>query len=173
MNIPLYPIFAKGREIYNNRGACKDVPKSEIFWMNNKTIITIAGFKLWDKAAISMDKTTFFFAEFAWKKKSSASSGGKRCLSYRPTWPPWRQLKSSNKVRASLAELGTLRSADGDGNENVKKAIGLISKTTILHVLHAFLYISFPSLQDYDVKMPNFTFYRGSTQATTKFPLSF
>ena len=38
---------------------------------------------------------------------------------------------------------------------------------------HAFLYISFPSLHDYDVKMPNFTMYRGSTQATTKFPLSF
>ena len=50
---------------------------------------------------------------------------------------------------------------------------GLISKTTILHVHHDFLYISLPSLHDYDVKMPNFTMYRGSTQATTKFPLSF
>ena len=39
--------------------------------MNNKTIITIAGFKLWDKAAISMDKTIFFFAEFAGKKEFS------------------------------------------------------------------------------------------------------
>ena len=35
------------------------------------------------------------------------------------------------------------------------------------------IYISLPSLHDYDVKMPNFTMYRGSTQATTKFPLSF
>ena len=52
-------------------------------------------------------------------------------------------------------------------------AKGLISKTTILHVHHAFLYISLPSLHDYDVKMPNFTVYRGSTQATTKFHLSF
>ena len=68
---------------------------------------------------------------------------------------------------------GTLRSDDGDGNGNATKAIGLISKTTILHVHHAFLYISLPSLHDYDVKMPNFTMYRGSTQATTKFPLSF
>ena len=42
-----------------------------------------------------------------------------------------------------------------------------------LHVHHAFLYISLPSLHDYDVKMPNFTLYRGSTQATTRFPLSF
>ena len=66
--------------------------------------------------------------------------------------------------------LGTLRSDDGDGNEDVKKAISSITKTTILHVRHAFLYISLPSMHDYDVKMPNFTFYIGSTQATTKFP---
>ena len=63
--------------------------------------------------------------------------------------------------------LGTLRSHDGEGNENLKKAIDLIGKTTILHVHHAFLYISLPPLHDYDVKLPNFTFYRGSTQATT------
>ena len=67
----------------------------------------------------------------------------------------------------------TLRSDDGDRNENVTKEIGLITKTTTLHVHHAFLYISLPSLHDYEVKMPNFTFYRGSAQATTKFPLSF
>ena len=36
---------------------------------------------------------------------------------------------------------------------------------------HALLYISLPSLHDYDVKVPNFTFYSGSTQSTTKFPL--
>ena len=63
-----------------------------------------------------------------------------------------------------------LRSQDGDVNGNATKAISLISKTTILH---AFLYISLPSLHDYDVKMPDFTMYRVSTQATTKFPLSF
>ena len=69
--------------------------------------------------------------------------------------------------------IGTLRSHNGDGNENFKKAIGFISKTTILHVHHAFLFISLPSLHDYDEKMPNFTFYRGSTHSKTKFPLSF
>ena len=41
--------------------------------------------------------------------------------------------------------IGTLRSDDGDGNGNATKAVGLISKTTILHVHHAFLYISLPS----------------------------
>ena len=38
----------------------------------------------------------------------------------------------------------------------LQKAIGLVSKTTILHEHHAFLYISLPSLHDYDVKWPNF-----------------
>ena len=72
-----------------------------------------------------------------------------------------------------IAVLGTLRSDDGDGNGDATKAIGLISKTTVLHLHHDFLYISLPSLHDYDVKMPNFTMYKESAQATTKFPLSF
>ena len=33
-----------------------------------------------------------------------------------------------------------------------KKTIGLMSKTTTLHLHHAFLYISLPSLHNYDVK---------------------
>ena len=41
--------------------------------------------------------------------------------------------------------LGTLRSNDSDGGKNVKKTIGLIRKTTTLHVHHAFLYISVPA----------------------------
>ena len=52
----------------------------------------------------------------------------------------------------------TLRNYDGDGKENVKKAIGLMSKTTTLHVHHTFLYTSFLSLHNYDVKWPNFKF---------------
>ena len=38
-----------------------------------------------------------------------------------------------------------------------RTAIGLLSKTTTLHVHHAFL----PLLHDYNVKLPNFTFYEG------------
>ena len=38
--------------------------------------------------------------------------------------------------------VGSFSNDDGNGNENVKKAIGLSSKTTSLHVHHAFLYIS-------------------------------
>ena len=62
--------------------------------------------------------------------------------------------------------LGSFSNDDGDGNQDVKKAIGLLHKTTTLHVYHAFLYISLPSLHDYDVKMPNYKFYGGRKQAT-------
>ena len=81
---------------------------------------------------------------------------------------------SSTEAPAGYLIKGTLRSHDGDGNENFRKAIGLISKTTILHMHHAFLYISLPALHDYDVKLPNFTLYfGGSKQTTTKCSLFF
>ena len=47
-----------------------------------------------------------------------------------------------------------------------------MSKTT-LHVQHAFLYISLSSLHDYDVQMPNYSFYRGHKEVTTKFYFAF
>ena len=46
----------------------------------------------------------------------------------------------------------------GRQRERQKKTKGLISETTTLHEHHAFLYISFLFLDDFDVKMPNFTF---------------
>ena len=50
--------------------------------------------------------------------------------------------------------IWTLRSNDADGNGNVNKTIGLMSKTTTSHVHHTFLYISVPFLLDYDMKLP-------------------
>ena len=44
-----------------------------------------------------------------------------------------------------------------------------IGKTTIPHVHHAFLYISFLTLHDYDVKMPNFRFCGRCEHKTTFF----
>ena len=76
--------------------------------------------------------------------------------------------KMDTSVRRTTDTFGTLRSNDADDNENVKKTIGLINKTTTSHVHHTFLYISFPFLHDYDVKMPNFAFYGGRKQPTTK-----
>jgi len=57
-----------------------------------------------------------------------------------------------------FATIGIVSNDAGDGNENDKKAIAYISKTTTVHVHHSFfLYISKPSLHDCDVKLPNFT----------------
>ena len=72
-----------------------------------------------------------------------------------------------------IALLEPLRCHDSDENENIKKAIGWIGKTTRVRMHHAFLYISLPSLHDYDRKMPNFTRYGGHTQTTFKFSFSF
>ena len=44
--------------------------------------------------------------------------------------------------------IGSFSNDDGDGNENGKKAIGLLRKITTLLVHHTFLYISLPSLHD-------------------------
>ena len=68
--------------------------------------------------------------------------------------------------------IGTLRSNDADGNENVKKTIGFICKTTTLRVHHAFCTFLCPFLHYCDVKTPNFAFYGGRKQATTKFYLT-
>ena len=65
--------------------------------------------------------------------------------------------------------LGGLSNDDRDGNENSKKGIDKIIKTTTLHVHHAFLYISQPSLHHYNVKVPTFTFCRGREHKTTTF----
>ena len=79
-----------------------------------------------------------------------------------------------SKFASRILVIGTLRSNDADGNENVKKkkTFGLISKTTTSHVL-TFLYISFLFLHHYYVKIPNFAIYGGLKQATTRFYFSF
>ena len=73
----------------------------------------------------------------------------------------------------TITSIGSFSNIDGDGNENVKTATGLLIKTTSLHVHHTFLYISLPLLRDYNMKMPNFMFYGGRKQAMTKFSFSF
>ena len=88
----------------------------------------------------------------------------------------WLRFGTSTHARKlSVREMsvGSFSNDDGDGNENVKKAIGLLSKTTSLHVHYAILYISLPLLHDYDVEMPSFTFYEGRKQATSNFSFPF
>ena len=55
--------------------------------------------------------------------------------------------------------LGSLSNDDGDGNENGKKSTELDKQNNnFARTFHAFLYISLPTLHDYDVKMTNFLF---------------
>ena len=54
-----------------------------------------------------------------------------------------------------------------------KKNNRLNRQKTTSQVHHTFLYISFPFLHDYEVKMPNFALYGGRKQATAKFYFSF
>ena len=82
-----------------------------------------------------------------WREATAASVPGFLCRSGRRR-PENVSILSSlvewRRLPRFPAKIRTLRSHDADGNENVKKTIGLISKTTTLHVHHAFLYISLP-----------------------------
>ena len=51
---------------------------------------------------------------------------------------------------------GSFSNDDGDSSENVKKAIGLISKTTTFYVQHTFLYISFAVTAQLRLENPQF-----------------
>ena len=75
---------------------------------------------------------------------------------------------STHARKLSVREMLVGSFSNGDGNENVKKAMGLWSKTTSLRAHHPFLYISLPLLRDYDVKMPSFTFYGGRITSDDK-----
>ena len=59
--------------------------------------------------------------------------------------------------RRGFLLIGSLSNDDEDINESGKNAIGLISKTTILHMHQAFLYISLLPMHGYNVEMPIFS----------------
>ena len=68
-----------------------------------------------------------------------------------------------------VLKLWSLSNNDGDGNENDKKAIGLDWKNNNFARASRVLYISLPSLYDYDGELLNFTFYGGREHTTTIF----
>ena len=64
--------------------------------------------------------------------------------------------------------LGSLSIDDWRRQRERQKAIGLDwQNKQLCTCITPFLYISLPSLQDYDVKIPNFTFSRGREHKTT------
>ena len=72
-------------------------------------------------------------------------------------------LKTLSRVSFVDRPRGALATTTATATSDVKKAIGLLRKTITLQGDHAFLYISLPSSQDYDMKMPNCKFYGGHT----------
>ena len=82
-----------------------------------------------------------------------------------------RKLRSHESLWYHLPRnIRKLKQRRPRATRTAKKTIDLFSKTITLHVQHTFLYISLPSLHDYDVvKMLNFTFYVGSENKTTIF----
>ena len=72
---------------------------------------------------------------------------------------PWSDTKCRQPFRCFIPiETGVTQHLQNGPHELKQRRERQKSKTTTLHVHHAFLYISLPSLHDYDVKMPNFTF---------------
>ena len=73
----------------------------------------------------------------------------------------------------TLSTLRTLAIQWHNGNENVKKTTGLISKTTTLPMRHTFFTFSLLLCHYCVIKMPNFAFYGAHKLATMQFYLSF
>ena len=73
-------------------------------------------------------------------------------------------------ARMNQKIIGSFSKDDSDGNRNGKKAIKqqLCSYMTFL-CLFFFFFFFLPSLHDYDMKMPNFTFCRGRELKRTTF----
>ena len=78
-------------------------------------------------------------------------------------------LPTQSILVSSPLTIGRLSNDDGDGKEDGKNAIGLDWQNNNFARASRFLYISLPSLHDYNVKVPNFTFCRGREQTTTTF----
>ena len=81
-------------------------------------------------------------------------------------WTHLNLTKSTYRLLRAL--LGNSSYDDSNGKEKKKKRNRFWQITTV-HVQHALLYISFPSLHDYSVEVPNFTVCRGSEHKTTTF----
>ena len=64
--------------------------------------------------------------------------------------------------------MGGLSNDDGDGNEN-GKVVGLDKQKNNFVRASRFFYAALPSLYDYDVKLPNFTFFWRPKHKTTIF----
>ena len=78
-----------------------------------------------------------------------------------------RFCRDMNKTAVPQDIIGSLSNDDGDVNENGKKAIGLDRQRNNIARVSRFFVHFFPSLHDYVVKMPKFTYCGGRKHNTT------
>ena len=101
-----------------------------------------------------------------WRNNKTEVTFGVFCL--------WLWVTRNQISMGTTGILGTLRSNDADGIENVQKTIGFYKKNQPLCTcITLFCTFLCPFLHDYDVKMPNLAFYGVCKQATAKFYFSF
>ena len=72
---------------------------------------------------------------------------------------PWETLRNIDICFPRNQSSASLSDDDGDGNEHSNKAVGLDKIKNNFARVSRILYISLSSLHDYDVKLPNFTFF--------------
>ena len=73
--------------------------------------------------------------------------------------PPWETLRNIDICFPRNQSLASLSDDYGDGIENGNKAVGLDKQNNNFARVSRIWYISLWSLHDYDVKLPNFTFF--------------
>ena len=84
-------------------------------------------------------------------------------------WSNWSTLSMWPRLGSCTIILGSLSNNEGNSNEDGKKAIGLDWQNNNFARASHFLYISWPSLHDCNVKVPNFMFCWGHEHKTTTF----
>ena len=86
--------------------------------------------------------------------------------------PPhhWPELTRASHFpwTVEIRKLSKLATTTGTATRTAKKIV-FDERKTILNVQYAFLYISLPSLHDYDVKFPHGTFFGSGKHNTTMF----
>ena len=89
-------------------------------------------------------------------------------------WRIWLQEMASLKLHG-FNNRDLTGNDDGDGNENGKKKSNWfrLVKQQVCTCITLFLYISQPSLHDYNMKVPNFTFCRGRKHKRQQLSFSF
>ena len=78
-------------------------------------------------------------------------------------------LKTAVYIYICILILGSLSNDDGDSSENSKRLIGVDWQNNNFARAAHHLYISLPSLHDYDVKFPSFTFFEERGHKRTAF----